>query len=138
MASVLADTSSNGYFPTILVSGWLFNLVFVHLGSLGIYMLMMDFWQMKLYNPILYIVGRMLVIELGVVSIAGVCINYLTGNFVLVNTINLWLSVFPFSFIICLPLAMLAGVSLQHSGISPTDCCCSLLLPFMWCSVRHY
>lgn len=100
----LYGISTGGYliewvFPDHPRTGWLFNLVFVHLGSLGIYMLMMDFWQMKLYNPILYIVGRMLVIELGVVSIAGVCINYLTGNFVLVNTINLWLSVFPFSFI---------------------------------------
>jgi two-component sensor histidine kinase len=100
----LYGISTGGYliewvFPHHPPTGWLFNLVFVHLGSLGIYMLMMDFWQMKLYNPILYNVGRMLVIELGVVSLAGVCINYLTGNFVLVNTINLWLSVFPFSFI---------------------------------------
>lgn len=86
-------------FPHQPPMGWLFNLVFVHLGSLGIYMLMMDFWQMKLHNPILYNVGRMLVIELGVLSLAGVCINYFTGNFQLVNTINLWLSVFPLSFI---------------------------------------
>lgn len=86
-------------FPHHPVTGWLFNLVFIHLGSFGIYMLLMDFWQMKLHNPMLYNVGRILVAELGVLSLVGVCIDSLTGNFALVNTINLWLCIFPMTFI---------------------------------------
>ncbi len=88
------------FFPNHPSTGWLFNLIFVHLGSFAIYRLLMDFWHMKLYNPILYNVGRILVIEVGVLSFTGFIIDYITGSFALVNTINLWLSVFPLSFVV--------------------------------------
>lgn len=87
------------FFPEHPVTGWLFNISFVHLGSFGIYMLLMDFWQMKQYNPILYKIGKILVVELIVLTITGLCIDYFTGNFNLANNINLWSFILPFSFI---------------------------------------
>lgn len=87
-------------FPERPVIGWLFNVTFVHLGSFGIYMLLMDFWQMKQHNPRLYKIGRILVVQLVLLTIAGLCIDYFTGNFKLANNINLWSFAIPFSFII--------------------------------------
>lgn len=87
-------------FPNNPINGWIFNLNFAHLGSFGIYMLILDFWEVKKYNPTLYKVGMLLVVKIIVMTIVGYVIDSLTGNFKLVNTINLWTAVFPFSFII--------------------------------------
>lgn len=81
--------------------GWYFNLLFIHLGSFGIYMLLMDFWQMKQHNPRLFRIGQTLTIGLGGLSIVQLSIDYFTGNFNLANTINMCLSAFPLGFIIC-------------------------------------
>lgn len=88
------------FFPENPFMGWLFNVTFVHLGSFGIYMLLMDFWQMKQHNPRLYKIGRILVVELVLLTLTGLCIDYFTGNFNLANNINLWSFAIPFSFII--------------------------------------
>ncbi|WP_276486039.1 sensor histidine kinase [Paraflavitalea pollutisoli] len=85
------------YHPEV---GWYFNLLFIHLGSFGIYMLLMDFWQMRQHNPRLYRIGQMLTIGLAGLSIVQLSIDYFTGNFNLANTINMCLSVFPLGFII--------------------------------------
>lgn len=88
------------FFPEQPATGWLFNVSFVHLGSFGIYMLLMDFWQMKQHNPLLYKIGKILVVELVLLTVTGLCIDYFTGNFNLANNINLWSFALPFSFII--------------------------------------
>ncbi len=88
------------FFPEHPFMGWLFNMTFVHLGSFGIYMLLMDFWQMKLHNPILLKIGKFLIIDLILLTIVGLCIDYFTGNFNLANNINLWSFALPFSFIL--------------------------------------
>ncbi|MDF2191857.1 histidine kinase dimerization/phosphoacceptor domain -containing protein [Paraflavitalea sp. CAU 1676] len=97
---------TRGYFidwftPNHPETGWYFNFTFVHLGSFGIYMLLMDFWQMKQYNPKLFRVGILLVLGLGMLSVVQLGIDHFTGNFALANKINLYLSVFPLSFIAC-------------------------------------
>lgn len=85
------------YHPEV---GWYFNLIFTHLGSFGIYMLLMDFWQMKQHNPRLYLIGQLLTIGLAGLSLIQLAIDHFTGNFNLANTLNLTLSVFPLGFII--------------------------------------
>ncbi len=58
----LPHLNGYSYYPT----GWLFNLVFVHQGSLGY--LYANEWisgKSKLLQSVLLIMGRMLVIELG-------------------------------------------------------------------------
>jgi len=95
---------TRGYFiewftPNAPETGWFFNFTFIHLGSFGIYMLLMDFWQMKQYNPRLYKVGICLTIGLAIITVMQLSIDYFTGNFWLANKINLCLSVFPLGFI---------------------------------------
>ncbi|NML21281.1 hypothetical protein HHL16_10380 [Pseudoflavitalea sp. G-6-1-2] len=94
----LYGMASGGYliewfFPHNAPTGWLFNIVFAHLGSFGIYMLMIDFWKLKRFNPMLYKLGVVLIIELILITSVGFVINLRTGNFNLTNSINL--SSFP-------------------------------------------
>ncbi|MGN6418965.1 MAG: histidine kinase dimerization/phosphoacceptor domain -containing protein [Pseudobacter sp.] len=86
------------FFPYDPESGWLFNTPSAHLGSFGIYMLLVDFWQLKKYNPILYRLGVMLIIEVTLLTIFGFTVNAISGNFNLVNTVNLWTFPLPFAF----------------------------------------
>lgn len=86
------------FFPYDPKSGWLFNTPSAHLGSFGIYMLLIDFWQMKKYNPILYRLGNMLIIEVTLLTVFGFVVNAVSGNFNLVNTINLCSFPLPFAF----------------------------------------
>jgi two-component sensor histidine kinase len=85
-------------FPNDPPSGWLFNTPSAHLGSFGIYMLLIDFWQMKKYNPILYRLGIMLIIEVVLLTCFGIAVNAVSGNFNLVNTINLCSFPLPLAF----------------------------------------
>lgn len=96
---------SGGYlikwcFPYNPETGWLFNTPAAHLGSFGIYMLLVDFWQMKKYNPTLYKLGVLLIIEVTLLTLFGFTMNALTGNFNLVNTINLCTFPLPLAFMI--------------------------------------
>jgi two-component sensor histidine kinase len=86
------------FFPAHPTTGWLFNSHFLHLGLFGLYMLIVDFWQLPVYNPRLHQFGKVCIAVLITVSITGFCINYFTGNFNLSNNINLCTFVFPFSY----------------------------------------
>lgn len=86
------------FFPNDPPSGWLFNTPSAHLGSFGIYMLLLDFWQMRKHNPILYKLGNMLIIEVTLLTCFGITVNAISGNFNLVNTINLCSFPLPFAF----------------------------------------
>ncbi|ANE50084.1 7TM-DISM domain-containing protein [Flavisolibacter tropicus] len=90
------------FLPENPTTGWLFNGPFLHLGLLGFYLLIVDFWQLPKYNPTIYRFGQLCIAALLLVSTSGVCINYFTGNFNLANTINLWAFVFPFTFVVFL------------------------------------
>jgi two-component sensor histidine kinase len=78
------------FFPEAPAIGWLFNIHFVHLGMIGLYMLTIDFWQIRLQAPRLYIVAIIAVGLIVVFSLASFCINFFTGNFSLMNFLNLW------------------------------------------------
>lgn len=86
------------FFPNNPETGWLFNTPTAHFGSFGIYMLLLDFWQMKKYNPMLYRLGVMLIIEVALLTIFGIIVNAVSGNFNLMNTINLCSFPLPFAF----------------------------------------
>lgn len=113
----LYGIASGGYliewfFPHNPPTGWLFNIIFAHLGSFGIYMLMIDFWKLKQFNPMLYKLGVVLIIELILITATGFVINVRTGNFNLSNSINL--SSFP------LPLGfMLASIWVCWKRLTP-------------------
>ncbi len=99
----LYTISTHGYFiewffPEHPATGWLFNIHFFHLGIFGLYMLIIDFWQVPKYNPQLYRLCKAALTALVLLSLVSFCIDYFTGNFNLMNTINLWASFLPLSF----------------------------------------
>lgn len=86
------------FFPNNPETGWLFNTPAAHFGSFGIYMLLLDFWQIKKHNPMLYRLGVMLIIEVALITGFGIVVNAVSGNFNLMNTINLCSFPLPFAF----------------------------------------
>ncbi len=86
------------FFPHAPETGWLFNIHFLHLGLLGVYLLILDFWQLKEKSRLLYRWGQVVIAGVVVVSITSFGINYFTSNYYLMNNINLLSYVVPFSF----------------------------------------
>jgi two-component sensor histidine kinase len=87
-------TSSAGYiiewfFPEDPPTGWLFNIHFVYMSLLGLYLLLAEFWQLKKHNPVLYRWGQGMMVLLFCCSITCLSIDYFTGNFNLANNVNL-------------------------------------------------
>lgn len=85
--------SSRGYFidwffPESPSTGWLFNVHFLYLGLIGMYMLVIDFWQLRQYNPWLYRFAQVGIVLAVVSSITCFFIDYYTGNYHLTNNIN--------------------------------------------------
>ena len=87
------------FFPQTPETGWLFTIHFLHLGLLGVYLLIIDFWQLKQKSLWLYRWGLLVVAGVLLVSVTSFFINYFTSNYNLMNNINLWSYVLPFSFI---------------------------------------
>lgn len=87
------------FFPNTPETGWLFNIHFMHLGLVGIYMLILDFWHLKQKSLWLYRWGQLVVAGVFAVAITSLCINVFTSNYNLMNSINVWSFIFPFSFI---------------------------------------
>lgn len=100
----LYSLSMSGYFidwffPHTPETGWLFNIHFLHAGLLGLYLLIIDFWHLKQKVRWLYYWGLAVVAGVVVVSIASFLINYFLSDYNLMNNINLWSYILPFSFI---------------------------------------
>ncbi|HLZ89782.1 MAG TPA: histidine kinase dimerization/phosphoacceptor domain -containing protein [Puia sp.] len=83
----------NGYWidwfsPEHPAAGWLLNVHFLHLGMLGLYLLVTDFWHLKQDFPGLYAWGRWIPLLLGVSSLACFGIDYFTGNYSLASNLT--------------------------------------------------
>jgi two-component sensor histidine kinase len=87
--------SSAGYFiewffPDDPPTGWLFNKHFVNLGMFGLFLLVRDFWQIPSNYPRYYSWMKWMPGLLIASSLTYFLIDYLTGNYNLTNTIQLW------------------------------------------------
>lgn len=87
--------SSAGYFIEWFfqedpATGWLFNIHFLNLGLLGIYLLVRDFWQLKTNHPRYYSWVKWVPLMLAVSSLTYFIIDLSTGNYRLTNNIHLW------------------------------------------------
>ncbi len=78
------------FFPDDPPTGWLFNVQFLDLGLLGVYLLMRDFWQLKQNYPRYYRWVRWIPALLAASSLTYFIIDYTTGNYSLTNNIQLW------------------------------------------------
>lgn len=77
------------FFPEKPAIGWLFNIHFVHLGMVGLYMLTIDFWKVRVQMPRLYSACMAAVGLVVLVSALSFCINFYTGNYALMNRLNI-------------------------------------------------
>ena len=87
--------SSAGYliewfFPEDPSTAWLFNIQFVYLGLMGLYLLLTNFWQLKKNYPQLHRWMRWAPVLLIVSSVTSLVIDAVTGNYNLTNNIHLW------------------------------------------------
>lgn len=69
-------------------AGWLLNVHFLHLGMLGLYLLVTDFWNLKKDFPKLYSWLRWVPLGIGISSVACFGIDYFTGNYHLSSLIS--------------------------------------------------
>ncbi|MBS1664751.1 MAG: hypothetical protein JST68_27140 [Bacteroidetes bacterium] len=86
--------SSSGYFidwflPENPPAGWMFNIHFVDIGMLGLYLLLRDSWRLKTDFPRLHRWLRWIPSFLVLSSIATFIIDYTTGNYNLTNNLHL-------------------------------------------------
>lgn len=98
------NVSINNYladwlFPNHPQTAWMLIMHYVHASILGIYLLMMDFWNLKARSMVLHLLGKLFIVCLLLVSVITFLINYFTSNFNLTNNINLVSYIFPFTFI---------------------------------------
>lgn len=81
-------------------TGWLLVLMFLHLGILSFYLLMVDFLEIKKNSPRLYAYSRIVIIGLPIFSVLCLLNNILTSNYYFTNLINLYISIVHVSYII--------------------------------------
>lgn len=94
-ASGLYSLSMEGYFidwftPGAPETGWLWNIHLIHAGTIGGLLLVIDFWGMKANWPRLYRLYTLIIGGQIIVSLVSLGIDLLTGNFHLMNAINLF------------------------------------------------
>lgn len=115
-ASGLYSLSMEGYFidwftPENPLAGWMWNIHMIHLGTIGGLLLVVDFWDMKFRWPRLYRLYMLLVIGQVIVSLVSLGIDLFTGNFHLMNTINL-------GYMACCVATASYGLVVAWSGLS--------------------
>ncbi|MDX3912742.1 MAG: histidine kinase dimerization/phosphoacceptor domain -containing protein [Pseudosphingobacterium sp.] len=76
-------------FPTMPELGWLLVPLFLHIGIVGFYLLMIDFLDMKKNAPIFYAFGHYIKVGILIFSALAIGHNYLTSNYYLTNQFNL-------------------------------------------------
>jgi len=86
-------------FPMHPETGWLLVLVFLHLGIIGFYLLLIDFLETKKNAPKLYQYGHYSIKALFIFSPLCIIHNSLTSNYYLTSQINLYLSLFHLTYI---------------------------------------
>lgn len=124
----------NWFFPESPATGSLFKIHFAHLGILGLYLLLIDFWEIPRYHRLLYALCKVAVALLLMLSVACWGINYFTGNYALTAALNSWSLLFHIAFAAvvlwrCWPRLNRPQRYLAY-GI------CMFMLTFVWIAVR--
>lgn len=77
------------FFPSLPQTGWLLPQHFLHLGLLGLYLLLLDSWDIKRKNLKLYQWGKFLMFGLLILTIAVFISNYYFVNFELAGKMTI-------------------------------------------------
>ncbi|MDQ8003754.1 MAG: 7TM diverse intracellular signaling domain-containing protein [Pedobacter sp.] len=86
------------FFPNHPQSSWLSIQTFLHIGLLGLFLLIIDSWNLKAKNQQLYKYGKVLIVAIILLSITSFIINYLTLNYNLTTKINILFSFIPITY----------------------------------------
>lgn len=76
------------FFPSHPLPGWRLTIHFLHLGLVGFYLLLLDFWKVKEKNKGLYLIGKGILYCIIVLSALSFLIHYYTSNFRLMSQVN--------------------------------------------------
>jgi len=87
------------FFPRHPETGWLLIPIFLHMGIVSFYLLMIDFLEMKVRYPRLYTYGMLIIKGIILFSVLSVLHNAFTSNYYLTNQFNLLFSVVHFAYI---------------------------------------
>ncbi|WEK33430.1 MAG: histidine kinase dimerization/phosphoacceptor domain -containing protein [Candidatus Pseudobacter hemicellulosilyticus] len=90
------------FFSSTPLVGWLLVQHFLHLGLVGLYLLLFDSWELKNKNPLLYKWGKFFVYGLILLSVSVFLLNYYTSNYQLSAklTINFLLLLVAYSVVL--------------------------------------
>ncbi|MGV3547171.1 MAG: 7TM diverse intracellular signaling domain-containing protein, partial [Pedobacter sp.] len=86
------------FFPNHPQSAWLGIQTFLHIGLLGLFLLIIDSWNLKAKSQKLYKYGRALIIAIILLSLTSFTINYFTSNYSLTTKINILFSFIPITY----------------------------------------
>lgn len=107
----LYDISLNGYFtdwvfPNSPWYGWLFVQTFLQLGLSGLFLLIIDSWNIKQKNPRLYGYGKIVIASIIAIAIISLFINTTTTNYQLSTRINIVFSVILLAYAMAAPIVL--------------------------------
>lgn len=88
----------NGYlidwfFPNNPILGWRLTIHFLHIGLMGILLLVFDFWGLRKQSGKYFLFRNLMLFGICIVSISSFLINYYTKNFKLMSLVNTAFSV---------------------------------------------
>lgn len=89
------------FFPENPAAGWLLNAPFLHIGMFGLYGLLIDFWQLKKHNRVLYLWWWWSAALVILTAVAAFCVPQFTGNYQLMIGLSLWKTPLTLVLIIC-------------------------------------
>lgn len=76
------------FFPATPQTGWLLVQSFLHLGLMGLFLLLIDSWNIKKKDARLYFYGKMVIISILIIALISFFINLFLTNYHLSTRIN--------------------------------------------------
>jgi len=94
------------FFPTTPQTGWLFVQSFLHLGLLGLFLLLIDSWKIKEKSIKLYRYGQMVIAIIILIAVVSFIINFFFSNYKLSTQINIVFSLVFLAYAISTPILL--------------------------------
>lgn len=94
------------FFPTTPQTGWLFVQSFLHLGLLGLFLLLIDSWKIKEKSAKLYRYGQMVISTIILLAVISFIINFFFSNYKLSTQINIVFSLVFLAYAISTPILL--------------------------------
>src|SRR5690606_9535539 len=87
------------FFADNPLAGWMPIVHFLHMGIIGLYLLLLDFWKIKENSALLYKLGVILIACIGMLSVVNSLTNIYTSNYYLAAQLNQYFAILHVSYI---------------------------------------